>query len=167
MPDLSSELGQHATRGMDLDLLERALFERLLLPNPSENLALKDSGATGSKKSRTRDQRETTPEDVYTSECVTYLSSAYHRIHRYFERSSSPENEDLQTMRSLIVRNLATAFRTPDLYEGQNLNEQFLNMLREPFKEVENSQLLGRLVQALKEDDEDDFHETFTWICSS
>ena len=65
---------------------------------------------------------------------VNYLVECYQRCYNVIDRKSTSTVQlvnDVMDMKALIVQNLATAFREPELYCGQKLDEQ----LRKTFNE--------------------------------
>lgn len=99
---------------IDLELLEHALFERLLLDKP-------ESCLVKSKNSNGVDVR------VTSTECMVYLFECYKDLSQYRCKVQADNKEWLQVvnqMIELVVRNAATALKQPDLYEGQNVHAQ-------------------------------------------
>lgn len=105
---------------MDLDNLEQALFERLLLEDPETCIINNGKPANSS-----------TPFYIAEKECITYLFNCYMKIVEK-EREcieGSDLKKILKTMTELIVRNVATALKQPALYEDtQELNKQIVNL---------------------------------------
>lgn len=97
---------------IDLELLEHALFERLLLENPLSYLI------NGSKNLDLK---------ITLKECITYLFECFKDVYMYRKSTKSESEEWIKAVDSiiqLIVRNAATALRQPDLYSSQDIYAQ-------------------------------------------
>lgn len=100
---------------IDLELLEHALFERLLLDKP-ESCIVKSRNPSNGVDVR-----------VTLTECMVYLFECYKDLCQYRSKQQTDDKEWLQVvdqMIKLVVRNAATALKQPDLYEGQNVHAQ-------------------------------------------
>lgn len=101
----------------NLEIFERALFERLLLSEPSKHLVQANKLPTSS-----------IDEHTVQDKCIIYLFECYKRLTRKVVLKEVIENEDaLETVNALItcvVTNAATSLNQPDLYEGQRTCEQ-------------------------------------------
>lgn len=102
---------------LNLELLEQALFERILLFNPTDYL-IPNNVTTA----------ET--EDVAQTKAVLYLYGCYVRNERTINPNDSIATDTCQKMKGLILRNACTAFKQPDLFEGQNLSNQILDIFK-------------------------------------
>lgn len=103
---------------LDTNILEQALFERILLPNPSDFLLPNDVKAADHQ-------------DITESRVLVYLHGAFIRnAQSYNNQNDSIIAEASAKIRELIIRNVGTAVKQPDLYEGQNLGEQLLELVR-------------------------------------
>lgn len=103
---------------LDTNILEQALFERILLSNPSDFLL-------------PNDVKPDDHQDVTESRVLIYLHGAYIRNARsYNNQNDTIIKEASGKIRELIIRNVATAVKQPDLYDGQNLGEQLLELVR-------------------------------------
>lgn len=102
---------------LDTNILEQALFERILLPNPADFLL-------------PNDVKPGDHSDVTESRVLVYLHGAFIRNARaYTNQNDSIITEASAKIRELIIRNVATAVKQPDLYDGQNLGEQLLELV--------------------------------------
>lgn len=108
---------------IDLEVLEHALFERLLLENPvSQLIKYKDND-------RNVDIRAT------LNECITYLFECSKDLQQY---SNTVQNESdewkqiINHINTLIIRNAATALKQPDLYSFQDIHAQVRLRLEGP-----------------------------------
>lgn len=99
---------------IDLELLEHALFERLLLDNP-ESCVVKSRNPTQGVDDR-----------VTLTACMVYLFECFKDLCQYRSKQQT-DIEWLQVvdqMIKLVVRNAATALKQPDLYTGQDVHAQ-------------------------------------------
>ncbi|XP_049532096.1 ubiquitin conjugation factor E4 A [Anopheles darlingi] len=103
---------------LDLEILEQALFERILLFNPAEYLLPNNI---------------TTPETAQISETkvLLYLYGCFARNEKPIENGDSVGLENQQKMKALILRNTCTSLKQPELYEGQNLPNQLLDIFKQ------------------------------------
>lgn len=102
------------TRLIDLELLEHALFERLLLDDTTPYLLR-------SERHKNIDIRAT------LNECITYLFECYKDLSQYSNNipneSEEWKNIIIRVMK-LIFRNAATALKQPELYAPQDIHAQ-------------------------------------------
>lgn len=117
---------------LSIDILDQALFERLLLPNPGDFLIPNNADARVAAA-------------VVEKRVLTYLHAAYVRN---AERRRLPGRQQDKVLADacgrigeLIVRNAATAIKQPALYgEGeQRYEEQLLAILSDPDMEAETT----------------------------
>ncbi|XP_063221072.1 ubiquitin conjugation factor E4 A [Bacillus rossius redtenbacheri] len=105
----------------DIDVLGQALFERLLLEEPSTHVINKDD-------------KEFTSSLSYTVErnAISYL---YECFKSFWETLSSNNIENFDTIgtkiKELIFRNVATALKQPELFEDQDVYTQLLDVFSE------------------------------------
>lgn len=98
----------------DAAILEQVLFERLLLDNPSGSLICCNPNRNGINDGHFVDK-----------ECLSYLFECYRRLFgRRNGTSSEKKNQSIAEMIGLVLRNVTTALKQPDLYESQNLPKQ-------------------------------------------
>lgn len=102
---------------IDLDLLEQALFERLLLPDPSATAI-----PANSPKSN---------EHAVEKKVLHYLTRAMENTLPYLNSKDLVEFKVAKKMKHLILRNAATALKQPELFYGQNLSEQLYNLFKD------------------------------------
>ncbi|CAH0391008.1 unnamed protein product [Bemisia tabaci] len=101
----------------DAAILEQVLFERLLLDNPSGSLICCNPNRNGINDGHFVDK-----------ECLSYLFECYRRLFgRRNGTSSEKKNQSIAEMIGLVLRNVTTALKQPDLYESQNLPKQIIN----------------------------------------
>lgn len=99
---------------MDIDALEHALFERLLLGDCIPHVINANKNVDWM---------------VTLSECITYLFECYKDLIVY-RNNANAKNENENWARAidhiirLIVCNAATAIKQPDLYESQDIHSQ-------------------------------------------
>lgn len=101
---------------IDLDILEQALFERLLLLNPSSCVIPKHC--------------KEYDKNVIEREVVTYLFLAEQNLLMYTNTKDDCEVNIVKRMRELIMRNAITALKQPELFDEQDLSEQLLNLMK-------------------------------------
>lgn len=93
-----------------IDTLELVLFERLLLEEPSIHLISTKNSITSNTH-------------VLEKRCLHYLFECYRRlIHKKQEHNDFKDL--LNKMTAYVIGNAATALKQPDVYEGQNLQQQ-------------------------------------------
>lgn len=115
---------------LSLDVLDQALFERILLPNPADFLLPADADAAAA---------------VVEQRVLTYLHGAFLRNAR--AAAAAPLAPARARIEELIVRNAATAVKQPALYEGQRYAEQLLEILRDAELDAEwTGRFVSRLV---------------------
>lgn len=100
---------------IDLEGLEQALFERLLLT---------DIESAVIPKSRTY------KEHVVQKQVFPYLFSSMQNLQSYDQSSSVVVQNGLVKMRELIFRNAVTALKQPMLFEGQDFSVQLVELLQ-------------------------------------
>ena len=126
--------------------LEQALFERLMLQNPLDHLVT-------DPKSKFLNHSQT-----IETEAVRYLVGCYRRCSLVINSKKKGEKilEDILNMKDIIVQNLVTAFKEPDFYDGQNLNEQLSDLILGSFDvETELLELLGSLAKKIKREEKE------------
>lgn len=102
---------------IDLDILEQALFERLLLPGPLSCVIPKHC--------------KEYDKNVVQKEVITYLFLAEQNLLMYTNIKDDCEVNAVKRMRELIMRNAVTALKQPELFDEQNLSEQLLNLMKD------------------------------------
>lgn len=113
----------------NFDLLNHAVFDRLLLPNPQDFLIPNNV--------RPADSSDT--ETVTQTKGLVYLFQCYERSLALCNASDS-DSDSGKRIQGIILQNVATAVRTPDLYEGQTFPDQLLQVLKSPDSEFEEKQ---------------------------
>uniref|UniRef100_A0AAG5CRW5 Ubiquitin conjugation factor E4 A n=1 Tax=Anopheles atroparvus TaxID=41427 RepID=A0AAG5CRW5_ANOAO len=103
---------------LDLEVLEQALFERILLFNPSEYL-IPNNITTAD-----------TPE-IAETKVILYLYGCFVRNEKPVDQGDSVAVENRRKMKALILRNACTSLKQPELYEGQNLANQVLDIFKQ------------------------------------
>lgn len=112
MEDLA--IANETTKLMNMELLEQALFERLLLPKPEDFLIPNNV------------QNDETS-NIASDKVITYLYRSFERLHNW---KSARLQTECNQIEQLILRNASTAIKQPDLFEGQSLPEQWLELLQ-------------------------------------
>ena len=138
-------VGAHTQQWLDLPTLEQAIFERLMLENPSSQVVT----APGCK--------ERTPAHLVESKAVIYLAECYRRLLSQVEKCSEEGLAgSLAQMQGMVVQNLATALRMPDLYPTQDLPGQLMDLVVESFDlEVHLVELFGALSSRVREEEKE------------
>lgn len=101
---------------LDLEALEQALFERLLLTDIEKCVIPKTSRVY--------------KEHVVQKQIFPYLFSSIQNLQSYEQASSSVVKSAVQRMKELIFRNSVTALKQPALFEGQDFSVQLVELLQ-------------------------------------
>ncbi|XP_063624083.1 ubiquitin conjugation factor E4 A [Cydia splendana] len=101
---------------IDLEALEQALFERLLLPDIELCVIPKNN--------------KVFQEHVVQKQVFSYLFSSIQTLQCYENHSSNVVKNGVQKMRELIFRNAVTALKQPALFEGQDFTAQLVELLK-------------------------------------
>lgn len=115
MEDVASNDSNYFT----LELLEQALFERLLLPNPSDYLIPNDISMIQNRL-------------VIEEKVITYLFGVFelNEINRKTANGNQTLVNTYNRMEELILRNVSTTFKQPEIYGGQNISTQLCDILQ-------------------------------------
>lgn len=100
-----------------LDYLDQALFERLLLPSPSDFII-------------PNNQRTNLTDDVIETKVITFLYKSFVRNESFKNDNNSIVTKACVNIDELIFRNITTASKQPELFEGQNLSQQWLEIFQ-------------------------------------
>ncbi|XP_023710863.1 ubiquitin conjugation factor E4 A isoform X2 [Cryptotermes secundus] len=106
---------------IDIETLEHALFERLLLEDPARQVIGRNvCGREGSS-----------PTNMHATqkEVITYLFECHRRLAMKSGPENNCHNKLISQMLSLVLRNAATALRQPALFESQELHSQILQLV--------------------------------------
>ncbi|CAG9864352.1 unnamed protein product [Phyllotreta striolata] len=98
----------HEKDDLDLSLLQYALFERLFMCN--ENSELRNAKNNGQE-----------------TKVIAYLFGCYQKLANLQTKLSAEEYADVHDK---IFQNISTSIIQPDLYSGQNIAEDMLNIVR-------------------------------------
>ncbi|KAG7211137.1 hypothetical protein KM043_010462 [Ampulex compressa] len=129
---------------IDTDSIEHAIFERLMLSDPRSKLV----SAKGSKSTSCE-------EHTVEGRPVRYLFESYRRLQLYPARLSF--SDTINDVRKIILRNVGTALQEPDLFQGQEVYEQFVALfVDDAASKAELSSFVHGLVNELCADDRDD-----------
>lgn len=99
---------------MDTDSIEQAVFERLLLSNPSAELLKKNLVNVA------------VDQHTVETKIITYLFGSYCRLQAY-EKNSELSNF-VTEVRQIIFRNVGTALQEPEFFDGQEIYQDFVNL---------------------------------------
>jgi len=144
LSQLAETIGTHNQSWLDVSTLEQALFERLMLESPEEQV-VRDESVKGP-----------VPEYVKENRLVYYLYSCYTRSCTEKERKPNNEelNKSIDNMQGVIVQNLVTAFREPELYFNQNIQEQLEELILNKYQPEEClMQLVNKFASRMKEEE--------------
>lgn len=109
---LLEDLASNSTTSyLDLELLEQALFERILLESPEDWILPKSNKINY---------------DACEKNVLIYLYKCYQRVTEY-DCSIDIKN----TSKSLILRNVILALQQPDLFQEQELTAQLLEIVKD------------------------------------
>lgn len=134
---------------LNMQLLEQALFERLLLNNPRDYLIPNNT------------QNDETS-DIAEDKVILYLYRSYERLSKWSQNpNNSSMNKECETIKRLILRNASTALKQPELYENQTLSEQWLTLFRNYLNEFEcKCEFLSQIVADVAADNDPMYTET-------
>lgn len=134
---------------MNMELLEQALFERLLLTNPRDYLI-----PNNTQNSET--------DDIAEDKVILYLYRAYERVTKWSQnQNESSLTSECETIKQLILRNAGTAQKQPDLYENQSLSDQWLTLFRSYMDEFDcKCEFLSKVVADVASDNDPMYMES-------
>ncbi|XP_031636588.1 ubiquitin conjugation factor E4 A [Contarinia nasturtii] len=137
------------TTVMNMEILEQALFERLLLGNPRDYLIPNNT------------QNDET-NDIAEDKVILYLYRSYERLSKWcHNQNNSSLNAECETIKQLILRNASTAQKQPELYDNQSLSEQWLSLFRNYQDEFEcKCEFLSKIVADVAGDNEPTYMES-------
>lgn len=101
---------------IDLEALEQALFERLLLQEIQQSVIPRNCTAF--------------KEHVIQNQVFPYLFSSMENVLSYNQYDKSYIRSALEKMKELIFRNAVTALKQPALFEGQDFSSQLVEILQ-------------------------------------
>ncbi|XP_023937191.2 ubiquitin conjugation factor E4 A [Bicyclus anynana] len=125
---------------IDLEVLEQALFERLLLQDVEENVLPKTT--------------KVFKEHVTQKQVFSYLFSAVENLQSYSQSNTQFIKDALDKMKELILRNAVTALKQPMLFEGQDFAVQLVEILQHGGSQ--SFTFFNELIQAFVADESDD-----------
>ncbi|XP_068633346.1 ubiquitin conjugation factor E4 A isoform X2 [Battus philenor] len=128
---------------IDLETLEQALFERLLLQDIEVNVIPKS--LTSFK------------EHVVQKQVFPYLFSSLQNLQSYDQINSPVVQKALAKMRELIFRNAVTALKQPALFEDQDFSLQLVELLQHV--DPQSHSFFVDLVKAFVVDGDDESHK--------
>lgn len=100
-----------------LDYLDQALFERLLLSSPVDFII-------------PNNQRTIETDDIVETKVITFLYKSFVRNESFKNDNNSIVTKACVKIDELIFRNITTASKQPELFEGQDLSQQWLDIFR-------------------------------------
>lgn len=113
LPDVFEILKTNNTNGAELEILEQAIFERILLSDPKVYLL------------KTKHNVSTTSHTIQ-KECIVYLFKCFIELHfAKLENRHPTIGEDIYSkIFGFLCTNVSTALKQPDLYSPQNVHQQ-------------------------------------------
>lgn len=151
LSDLAS--GNPNQEMIDVDLLEQALFERLLLEEPSKSII-------------NPPQNGVMDIHVIQTDAIAYLFECFKRVNKILTVNKNEDiKKELVEMKQLVLRNVSTALKQPELYEAQDLNSQFLQLFYD--LDDSNSELslfINEVVEELIKGEDDIYQAVFQAI---
>lgn len=127
---------------LNLQILEEALFERILIFYPREFLIPNDL-----------DDKES--DQVAEMEAIHYLFGVYSRVEKYNNQNDPVVRDACLRINELIFRNVSTAMMQPDLFKGQFFWEQWFIILKSDEHDFEvKSQFLSLSAKEILKEDE-------------
>lgn len=113
LPESYDTLKTNVAAGTELEILEQAIFERILLPDPEEHLL------------KCKRNVLITPHTTQ-KECIVYLFKCFTELAFAKQENRYPSiGEDIYSkIFGFICTNVSTALKQPDLYTPQVIHEQ-------------------------------------------
>lgn len=151
MEDLSS--AYPSMTSMNMELLEQALFERILLPNPRDYLIPNNT------------QNDET-DGIAEVKVILYLYRSYERLLKWTRHGNDATLKDeYEAVKNLILRNASTAIKQPDLFENQTLSEQWLHLFQNYFDDYElKCEFLSKVIADVCTDTDPSYKESMSQI---
>uniref|UniRef100_A0A8C3L734 Ubiquitin conjugation factor E4 A n=1 Tax=Chrysolophus pictus TaxID=9089 RepID=A0A8C3L734_CHRPC len=133
---------------LDMENIEQALFTRLLLQEPGNNLIYMTSAGT---------QNLSADRDAGEKQILRYLYACFQRARE--EITKVPENllPFAVRCRNLTVSNAHTVLLTPEIYVNQNVYEQLVDLMLEALRGAhfeDMTEFLEEVIEALTMDEE-------------
>lgn len=101
---------------IDIETLEQALFERLLLSEPEAFVIPKTC--------------KTYMEHVVQRQVFPYLFNAMQQLEKYEQYDAVQLKDIIAKIKELIFRNAVTALKQPALFDGQDFTEQIMELFK-------------------------------------
>lgn len=106
---------------LDVEILEHALFDRLFMCN-EEDITIKNAKRTFHNK------------HACESKVVTYLFNCYTNINEI----NGLSEEERRKVKVLVIQNAVTAYIQSEIYHGQKLHAQLVDILKEALPYYDN-----------------------------
>lgn len=130
---------------LNLELLEQALFERIMLGNPTDFLI---------PSNIVKDQID---ELAAETKVITYLFKTFVKNEKSMNENDCVNKENCQKIRELILRNVSTAIKQPMLYEGQLISSQLLDLFKDMSDDADDkTQFLTMVAKEVMSEDEEE-----------
>ncbi|XP_031827892.1 ubiquitination factor E4A [Nomia melanderi] len=98
---------------IDADSIEEAVFERLMLPDLESKLVFGGDS-----------QRTSCDPHTLDKQAISYLFQSYCRLQQY--QNKEELHDTVCKMQQIILQNTGVALQEPDLFEGQEIHNQFI-----------------------------------------
>jgi len=147
LSSLADIIGTHNQAWLDLPLLEQALFERIMLPNPLDHIVT-DPGAKSLGCAH-----------LIETQLVRYLAECFRRCNKVLGRIQKDDvkmTDSIVKMKGMVVQNLITAYKEPVLYTGQDLYQQLSDLIMESYEvELHLMEMITSLAEKVKEEEKE------------
>ncbi|XP_021351085.1 ubiquitin conjugation factor E4 A-like isoform X3 [Mizuhopecten yessoensis] len=155
------ELGQSLQKGnqtwLDMKYIEQAVFERLLLTNPLDDvISTKHKSSSDDAKARRL---------AGEGEVLRYLMQCFERsLIAKKDKQNDEFASELATCQEVMVLNARTSLQQPDLYQGQDPRTQFIQLYQEEMggaleDESGNIELFDLIVREIVANEDEDVLE--------
>ncbi|XP_032664874.1 ubiquitin conjugation factor E4 A [Odontomachus brunneus] len=131
----SNNIVQRALIFIDTDSIEHAVFERLMLPNPATKM--------------TYNQYSKSPSDNHTTQAqvISYLYESYCRLKQYHAKNGL--EDIIKDACQIVLRNANTALQEPDLFQNQEVHNQFVSLFMDDVSKTELSSFISGIIEEL------------------
>lgn len=139
---------------LDWELVESALFERLLLPEPAFHVISMDNSERPTKDSASQEK------------VLLYLLESYHRCKMLLKTSQEEDINYIKKCEHIVVSNTVTSLITPEVYQ-QNIHQQALDVLLNTPTNLdceEVTQFFHEVASVLDQDEDFSVSDAFTPI---
>ncbi|XP_050536909.1 ubiquitin conjugation factor E4 A isoform X2 [Daktulosphaira vitifoliae] len=145
LPDITEILKYYDGNQTDIEMLEQAIFERILLPKPDSYLMKYK-------------QSVSINEHTIQKKCIIYLFECFLELNLMQQQNCYPSINDnvYEIIRGFLYTNVSTALKQPDLYDSQNISLQILDIFKNNKATMEDFMKFLTSINKLIIMDEDD-----------